>query len=43
MAAPALVYVRGYFDRDPVARALVPLTGLFLAALIGVVVARDQW
>ncbi len=41
VAVPALLYARGYLAGAPGARALVPLTGLFLATLAGFVVARD--
>ncbi len=38
---PALVYARGYLPAAPRPRVLLALTGAFLAALVGVVVARD--
>ena len=41
VAVPAMVYARGYLAGAPRARALVPLSGLFLASLVGVVIARD--
>lgn len=41
VAVPALVYARGYLPGVPGSRVLAALTGLFLAALVGVVVARD--
>ncbi len=41
VAAPALVFARGYLAGVPRSRVLVALTGLFLVALIGEVTARD--
>lgn len=41
VGAPALAYSRGYLAGVAESRALVALSGLFLIALVGVVVARD--
>ena len=41
VAAPAVIYARGYLEGVARSRALVALGGLFLIALAGVVMARD--
>ncbi len=41
VAAPAVIYARGYLAGVARSRALSALCGLFLLALVGVVVARD--
>ncbi|HKI66546.1 MAG TPA: proton-conducting transporter membrane subunit [Solirubrobacterales bacterium] len=41
VAAPAVIYARGYLEGVARSRALVALSGLFLIALAGVVMARD--
>jgi hydrogenase-4 component B len=41
VAAPAVIYARGYLAGVARSRALVALGGLFLIALVGVVMARD--
>ena len=41
VSVPVLVYSRGYLEGNRRARALVPLTGVFLATLAGFVAARD--
>jgi hydrogenase-4 component B len=41
VAAPAVIYARGYLADVARSRALVALVGLFLIALVGVVMARD--
>ena len=41
VAVPAVFYSRGYLAGVPRSRALVGLFGLFLVALVGVVMARD--
>lgn len=41
VSVPVLVYSRDYLGRGSRARALVPLTGAFLATLAGFIAARD--
>jgi hydrogenase-4 component B len=41
VAVPAVIYARSYLAGVPRSRALVGLVGLFLLALVGVVMARD--